>query len=172
MDWPLKKIFLKEQGFRGGSDEKMRRMWLGLGFVVVGLPPLTHHYEWCVFGTKQGLKIYRVTHKGWEFRDMTIEYLYCLFLYIYDSFQLQSFKLFFSWISLKVIFKAQDWINLGIVRFIEFLVVFTVTSFEGNPVRQWRPKRTCCDAKWINTNVEQTKATTTGWVIRFYLVWK
>ena len=46
MDWALKKIFLKERGFRGGSDEKMRRMWLGLGFVVVGLPPLTHHYEY------------------------------------------------------------------------------------------------------------------------------
>ena len=26
--------------------------------------------------------------------------------------------------------------------------------------------------KWINTKVEQTKATTTGWAIRFYLVWK
>jgi len=35
-----KKIFLKWWGFRGGSSEKMRRMWLGLGIVVVGLPPL------------------------------------------------------------------------------------------------------------------------------------
>ena len=25
---------------RGGLDEKMRRMWLGLEIVVVGLPPL------------------------------------------------------------------------------------------------------------------------------------
>jgi len=27
-------------------------------------------------------------------------------------------------------------------------------------------------AKSINTKVEQTKATTTGWAIRFYLVWR
>ena len=33
-------FILKGQGFRGGSDEKMRRMWLGLGIAVVGLPPL------------------------------------------------------------------------------------------------------------------------------------
>ena len=26
--------------FRGGSDEKMRRMWLGREVVVTGLPPL------------------------------------------------------------------------------------------------------------------------------------
>ena len=31
---------LKGQGFRGGSDEKMRRMWLGQEIAVVGLPPL------------------------------------------------------------------------------------------------------------------------------------
>ena len=31
---------LKGQGFRGGSDEKMRRMWFGLEIDVVGLPPL------------------------------------------------------------------------------------------------------------------------------------
>ena len=30
----------REEGFRGGSDEKMRRMWLGLEIVVAGLPPL------------------------------------------------------------------------------------------------------------------------------------
>ena len=36
----LKKIILKGQGFRGGSDEKMRRMWFGLEIGVVGLPPL------------------------------------------------------------------------------------------------------------------------------------
>ena len=35
-----KKIILKGRGFRGGSDEKMRRMWFGLGIDVVGLPPL------------------------------------------------------------------------------------------------------------------------------------
>jgi len=29
------------QGFRGGSDEKMRRMWLGLEIGVAGLPPLS-----------------------------------------------------------------------------------------------------------------------------------
>ena len=28
------------EGFRGGSDEKMRRMWLGQEIVVTGLPPL------------------------------------------------------------------------------------------------------------------------------------
>ena len=39
--------FLKEQfylgglkGFRGGSDEKMRRMWLGLEIVMASLSPL------------------------------------------------------------------------------------------------------------------------------------
>ena len=36
----LKIIFLKGLGFRGGLDKKMRRMWFGLGIVVVGLPPL------------------------------------------------------------------------------------------------------------------------------------
>ena len=36
----LKKIIFEVRGFRCGSDEKMRRMWLGLGIVVVGLPPL------------------------------------------------------------------------------------------------------------------------------------
>ena len=35
-----KKIIFEGQGFRGGSDEKMRRMWLGLEIVVAGLPPL------------------------------------------------------------------------------------------------------------------------------------
>ena len=30
----------REKGFRGGSDEKMRRMWLGLEIVVAGIPPL------------------------------------------------------------------------------------------------------------------------------------
>ena len=39
-DWTRKKIFLKGRWYRGGSDEKMRRMWLGLGIVVVGLPSL------------------------------------------------------------------------------------------------------------------------------------
>ena len=38
-DWTQKKIFLNGRGFRGGLDEKMRRTWLGLGIVVVGLPP-------------------------------------------------------------------------------------------------------------------------------------
>ena len=31
---------MKELGFRGGSDEKMSRLWLGRKNVVVGLPPL------------------------------------------------------------------------------------------------------------------------------------
>ena len=34
------KIILKGQGFRGGSNEKMMRMWLGREIVVVGLHPL------------------------------------------------------------------------------------------------------------------------------------
>ena len=33
-------MILKGRGFRGGSDEKMRRMWFGLEIDVVGLPPL------------------------------------------------------------------------------------------------------------------------------------
>ena len=36
----LKKIILKGRGFRGGSDEKMRRMWLGREIVVVSHPAL------------------------------------------------------------------------------------------------------------------------------------
>ena len=36
----FKKIIFKGRGFRGGSDEKIRRMWLGLEIDVVGLPPL------------------------------------------------------------------------------------------------------------------------------------
>ena len=39
-DRTLKKIILKGRGFRGGSDEKMRRMWFGLEIYVVGLPLL------------------------------------------------------------------------------------------------------------------------------------
>ena len=40
----FKKIILKGKGFRGGSDEKMRRMWFGLEIDVVGLPPLNMHF--------------------------------------------------------------------------------------------------------------------------------
>jgi len=36
----MEKIILKGRGFRGGSDEKMMRMWLGREIVVVDLPPL------------------------------------------------------------------------------------------------------------------------------------
>ena len=42
-----KKIFLKRWGFRGGSNEKIRRMWLGLGIVVVGIPPLVQVKHIC-----------------------------------------------------------------------------------------------------------------------------
>ena len=34
----LQKIILKGRGFRGGSDEKMRRMWFGLEINVAFLP--------------------------------------------------------------------------------------------------------------------------------------
>ena len=34
---------MEGRGFRGGSDEKMRRMWLGLEIVVAGLPPIGLH---------------------------------------------------------------------------------------------------------------------------------
>ena len=40
----LKKIISKGRGFRGGSDEKMRRMWFGLEIDVVSLPPLPGEY--------------------------------------------------------------------------------------------------------------------------------
>ena len=40
----FKKIILEGRGFRGGSDEKMRRMWLGLEIVVAGLTPLGYVY--------------------------------------------------------------------------------------------------------------------------------
>ena len=33
-------LIFKGRGLRCGSDEKMRRMWLGIEIVVVGLPPL------------------------------------------------------------------------------------------------------------------------------------
>ena len=36
--WTEKKIILEGQGFRGGSDEKMRRMWLRRDIAVAGLP--------------------------------------------------------------------------------------------------------------------------------------
>jgi len=36
----FKKKILKGRGFRGGSDEKIRRMWFELEIDVVGLPPL------------------------------------------------------------------------------------------------------------------------------------
>ena len=36
----LKKKLLEELGFRGGFDEKMIRMWLGIEIVMVDLPPL------------------------------------------------------------------------------------------------------------------------------------
>ncbi len=35
---------MKGRGFRGGSDEKMRTMWLGIEIVVVGLPPLVQPF--------------------------------------------------------------------------------------------------------------------------------
>ena len=35
----LRKIILYGQGFWGGSDEKTKRMWLGLEIVVAALPP-------------------------------------------------------------------------------------------------------------------------------------
>ena len=38
------KITLKGRGFRGGSDKKMRRMWLGREIVVAGLPPLAERF--------------------------------------------------------------------------------------------------------------------------------
>jgi len=38
-----KKIILKGRRFRGGSKEKMRRVWFGLEIDVVGLPPLMSH---------------------------------------------------------------------------------------------------------------------------------
>ena len=36
----FKHIKIKGRGFRSGSDEEMRRMWLGREIVVVGLPSL------------------------------------------------------------------------------------------------------------------------------------
>ena len=39
----FKHIIIERRGFRGDSDEKMRRMWLGLDIVVAGLPPLVSH---------------------------------------------------------------------------------------------------------------------------------
>ena len=36
----FKHKIIEGKEFRGGSDEKMRRMWLGREIVVAGLPPL------------------------------------------------------------------------------------------------------------------------------------
>ena len=35
---------LNGRGFRGGSEEKMRRMWLEREIVVAGLPPLFEQF--------------------------------------------------------------------------------------------------------------------------------
>ena len=54
LTWPDLKKNLKEleifkheliegRGFRGGSNEQMRRMWLGRKIVVAGLPPLIEY---------------------------------------------------------------------------------------------------------------------------------
>ena len=54
LTWPDLKKNLKEleifkheliegRGFRGGSNEQMRRMWLGRKIVVAGLPPLQNY---------------------------------------------------------------------------------------------------------------------------------
>jgi len=40
----LKKKILKGRGYRGGSDEKMMRMWFGLEIDVIGLPPLVEQH--------------------------------------------------------------------------------------------------------------------------------
>ena len=37
-NWKLLHLIIEGRGFRGGSDENMRRMWLGLEIVVAGLP--------------------------------------------------------------------------------------------------------------------------------------
>ena len=42
--WTLKKNILKGREFRGGSDSKMRRMWLGWE-IVVDLPSLAHQWQ-------------------------------------------------------------------------------------------------------------------------------
>ena len=47
-------MILKGRGFRGGSDEKIMRMWFGLEIDVVGLPPLVivlseiETFVWCI----------------------------------------------------------------------------------------------------------------------------
>ena len=35
-------IILEGRGFRGCSEEKMRRMWLGIEIAVADLPPSVH----------------------------------------------------------------------------------------------------------------------------------
>ena len=42
-DWTIFKIILEIRSFRGGLDEKIRRMWLGRESVAVGIPPLTYN---------------------------------------------------------------------------------------------------------------------------------
>ena len=39
-------MVLEGLGFRGGSVEKMRRIWLGLNTVVAGLPPTLVEEKW------------------------------------------------------------------------------------------------------------------------------
>ena len=51
---------MKGREFRGGSDEKMKKMWLGLGIVEVGLPPLTQSttlfiLQWVVYVISDGI---------------------------------------------------------------------------------------------------------------------
>ena len=48
-------IINEGRGFRGGSDEKMRRMWLGREVVVASLPPLPQWIKFLMFFLKNGI---------------------------------------------------------------------------------------------------------------------
>ena len=53
-------------GFRGGSYDKMRKMWLGLEIVVVGLPPLPgQFYDNCLINhacKEKDLRLNNITY--------------------------------------------------------------------------------------------------------------
>ena len=84
----FKKIILKGRGFRGGSDEKMRRMWFGLEIDVVGLPPLTQR----LYGSHCILSIFLLSSPDQSVNEATIatQGKYCLLSF--DNLLMLSFQ--------------------------------------------------------------------------------
>ena len=75
-----------------------------------------------------GVVLYRVNHKEWNFRDEGMEFMsVSLYLWFPVELLICFFLCYF------IMFKAEN-VVLGIDVCQEFQVVFTVSSFFGNPV--------------------------------------